>query len=160
MDNRKSVKNNRCGKYLGIKLSVNHITLLEDLKNKLGKDVDDIVTQALVEYGISNGVKIKHTTNLKDLKDRIRMYYINALETNDLSYVQFRFESIKESNEKAKRKSVKLFISEIYDIKMDRVDEIVHELNLNYRTLANIIISEYDKLTIPNNVIRLEIYNG
>lgn len=159
MNKHKSSKN-KCGKYLGIKLSVNHTTLLNDLTDKLNKDADEVIMEALVAYGISNGIKIKHTTNLKDLKDRIKMFYLNAVDTGDLSYVEFRFESIRDSNESAKRKAVKLFISEIYNVKMDRVDEIVHELNLNYRTLANVIISEYDKLTIPNNVIRLEIYNG
>lgn len=148
------------GKYMGVKLGVNQQALLKAMETKLKLSPDEVVRKALECYATANGIKIEYTTDLRDLKSRIRNYYTLSRNTDDAEIVDFRFKSISNLSGTALRKVLKLFISEIYEVKLNRVDEILDVLNISYTTLGKVIISEYDKLTLPSNIIRLEIYNG
>lgn len=146
-------------RYLGLCLSVNHRVLLEKLGAKTGYSDDIIIEKALEAYASSCGITLTYTTDLSEFKLKLRDYLNKCKGTEDESLFLFRINSLREQKGVALKKTLDMFISEMYDIKVNRVSKIYEDLSTNANTLAKVVLNEFDNMTEPDNLIRLEIYH-
>lgn len=147
-------------RYLGLEVSVNHRVLLEKLTEKTGYSNDVIIEKALEAYASTCGITLTYTTNLSEFKLKLRDYLNKCKGTEDEGLLLFRINSLREQTGVALKKTLDVFISEIYDIKANRVKFVYEDLNTNVGTLSKVILCEYNNMTSPDNLIRLEIYHA